>query len=182
MFQKPSSVTRGHFCNKMLEKLLIKYGVFHRMTTLYHPQSNGQAEVSNRELKGILAKMVNPSPKNWSMHLDDAMWAYRTAYKMPIGTSPFRLIYGQACHLPIELEHNAFWALKGINLDYSTGACKHLMGLNELDEFRFEAYRNASLYKERTKRWHDARIFHKIFFLGRRCCCTIQGFTYFLGN
>ena len=96
--------------------------------------------------------MVNPSWKNWSAHLEDALWAYRTAYKTPIGTSPFWLVFGKACHLPVELEHNAFWALKALYLDFSASAEKRLMDLNELEEFRLDAYSSASLYKERTKR------------------------------
>lgn len=80
-----------------------KYGVIHKVATAYHPQTNGQAEVSNREIKRILEKMVGPNRKDWSSRLGDALWAYRIAYKTPIGMSPFRIVYGKACHLLVEI-------------------------------------------------------------------------------
>ncbi|CAM8907713.1 unnamed protein product [Rhodiola kirilowii] len=110
----------SHFKEKHFEALLRKYGVSHKVATPYHPQTSGQVEISNREIKAILEKMVGSSRKDRSSKLDDALWAYRTAFKTPIGMSPYRLIYGKPCHLPVELEYKAMWAIKFLNMDLQT--------------------------------------------------------------
>ncbi|XP_013719826.1 uncharacterized protein LOC111211112 [Brassica napus] len=92
------------------------------------------------------------------MKLDNALWAYKTAYKTPLGTTPFHLLYGKSCHLPVELEHKAAWAVKLLNFDIKPAAERRLIQLNELDEIRHLAYENSKLYKGRTKPYDDKKI------------------------
>ena len=93
----------SHFTKSHFWTLLQKYGVHHRVTTPYHPQENGQVEVSNREVKNILKKIIWTDGRDWASQLSDALWAYRTSFKTPIGMSSFRLIYGKPCHLRLGL-------------------------------------------------------------------------------
>ena len=116
-----------HFCNKMIEKVLHKYGVRHRTSLAYYPQKNGQVEVSNREIKSILEKTVNSSRKDWSKKIEDALWVYRTTFKTPLGMSPFQIVYGKACRLPVELEHRAYWATRQMNMDSTLAGEKWML-------------------------------------------------------
>ncbi|GJV12827.1 reverse transcriptase domain-containing protein [Tanacetum coccineum] len=155
-----------HFCNDKFAKVMSKYGVTHRLATAYHPQTSGQVEVSNRGLKRILERTVGENRASWSDRLDDALWAFRTAYKTPIGCTPYKLVYGKPCHLPIELEHRAYWALKHANFDLKTASDHRKLQLNELNELRDQAYENYLIYKERTKKLHDSKIKNRIFNVG----------------
>nr|GEY62936.1 reverse transcriptase domain-containing protein [Tanacetum cinerariifolium] len=106
-----------YFCNDQFAKVMLKYGVTHRLSTAYHPQTNGQVEVSNRGLKRIFERTIGENRASWSDKLGDALWAFRTAYKTPIECTPYKLVYGKSCNLLIELDHKGYWALKQANFD-----------------------------------------------------------------
>ncbi|XP_021621438.1 uncharacterized protein LOC110621463 [Manihot esculenta] len=135
---------RTHLCNKVMDTLLKKYHVIHRTSTTYYPKINRQAEVSNREIKAILEKIVFPNRRYWSVHLDDTLWAYRTTYKTPIGMSPYRLVYGKACHLPKRMVHTGSYNFKN------------------LEELRRDTYETSWDYKFRTKAFDSNQISRKV--------------------
>nr|GEV96296.1 reverse transcriptase domain-containing protein [Tanacetum cinerariifolium] len=155
-----------HFCNDQFARVMSKYGVTHRLSTAYHPQTSGQVEVTNYGLKRILERTVGENRALWSDKLEDDLWAFRTAFKTPVGCTPYRVVYGKACHLPLELEHKAFWALKHANFDLKTAGDHRKVQLNKLSEVRDQAYKNSLIYKERTKKLHDAKIKNQIFNVG----------------
>ncbi|CAA7040471.1 unnamed protein product [Microthlaspi erraticum] len=143
-----------------------RYGVPRVVATPYHPQTSGQVEVSNKQIKGILRTIVGVTKKDWAVKLDDALWAYRTAYKTPIGRTPFSLLYGKSCHLPVEIEYRALWAIKLLNFDIRSAQEKRGFDLHELEEIRLDAYESSKIYKERTKAFHDKKIVPKVFKVG----------------
>nr|GEX15737.1 reverse transcriptase domain-containing protein [Tanacetum cinerariifolium] len=163
-------------------EVMRKYGVTHRLSTAYHPQTSRQVEVSNRSLKRILERTIGQNRASWSDKLDDALWAFRTAYKTPIGCTPYKLVYGKACHLPMELEHKAYWALKQTNFGLTIAGDHRNIQLNELNKLRDQAYENSLIYKEKTKRFHDSKIKNRIFNIGDRVLLYNSRLKIFLGN
>ena len=127
------------------------------------PPRKWQVEVSNREVKTILKKIICPDGKDWAHKLPDVLLAYRTAYKTPIRMSPFRLIFEKAYHLPVELEHRAYWAIKNLNLSLDKAGKERFLQLQELHELRHDTYENAAIYKEKTKAFHDRHIRQRSF-------------------
>nr|GEX55127.1 reverse transcriptase domain-containing protein [Tanacetum cinerariifolium] len=123
---------------------------------------------SSAAMSSVEAEAVGENRASWSDKLDDALWAFRTAYKTPIGCTPYKLVYEKACHLPIELEHNAYWALKHANFDLKTVDDHMKFQINELNELRDQAYENSLIYKEKSKRLHDSKIKNRVFNIGDR--------------
>ncbi|GJS97004.1 reverse transcriptase domain-containing protein [Tanacetum coccineum] len=161
---------------------LVVYGVTHHLATAYHPQTSRQVEGSNHGLKRILEMTVGENRTSWSDKLDDALWAFRTAFKTPIGCTPYKLMYGKSCHLAIELEHKAYWALKHANFDLKTAGDHRKLQLNELNELRDQAYENSLIYKERTKKLHDSKIKNRIFNVGDQVLLFNSGLKIFSGK
>ena len=172
----------SHFCNKPFENLLSKYGVKHKVATPYHPHTSGQVEQANREIKTILMKVANSNRKDWSLKLLDSLWEYRTAYKTILGMSPYRLVYGKARHLPVEIEYKVWWAINKLNLDMGRAGLKRLLDLNELQELRNETYFNSKIAKDKLKKWHDQLIIRKNFNQGDQVLLYDSKLHLFPGN
>lgn len=122
--------------------------------------------MSNREIKRILEKVVNSSRNDWSKHLDDVLWAYRTYFKTPLGMSLYRLVYGKAFYLPIEMQHTTFWAIKNLNFNLHAARKAKILQLNKLKEHRLFSYENGDLYKEKKK--HDKKCQKREFVEGQK--------------
>nr|GEW71146.1 reverse transcriptase domain-containing protein [Tanacetum cinerariifolium] len=154
-----------YFCNDQFAKVMQKFGVTYHLETPYHSQTSSQVEVFNHGLKRILERAVGENRASWSDKLDDALWAFWTAYKTPIRCTPYKLVYGKACNLSVELEHKAYWALKHANFDLNTAGDHRKVQINEL---RDQAYENSLINKEKTKRIHDSKIKNRGFNIGDR--------------
>nr|GFA67681.1 reverse transcriptase domain-containing protein [Tanacetum cinerariifolium] len=158
---------------KFLKSLFARFGT---------PRAIISNQVSNQGLKRILERTVGENRASWFEKLDDALWAFRTAYKTPIKCNPYKLVYGKSFHLPIELDHKAYWALKHLNFDLKTMGDHQKLQLNELNELRDQAYENSLIYKEKTKKLHDSKIRNRIFNVGDRGLLFNSRIKIFLGK
>ncbi|GJW15615.1 reverse transcriptase domain-containing protein [Tanacetum coccineum] len=120
------------------------------------------------EAKALPTNDARVVDRTWFDKLDDALWAFCTTFKTPIGCTPYKLVYGKACHLLIKLKHKAYWALKHCNFDLRTAGDHRKVQMNELNEFRDQAYENSLIYKEKTKKIHDSKIKNRVFSVGDR--------------
>nr|GEY60988.1 reverse transcriptase domain-containing protein [Tanacetum cinerariifolium] len=158
-FGTPKAIisNRGtHFCNDQFFRVMSKYEVTHRLSTAYHPQTSGQVKVTNRGLKRIFEKTEGENHALWSDKLEDALWAFRTAFKTH--------------------------ALKHVNFDLKTAGDHRKLQLNELSELRDQAYENSLINKERTKKLHDAKIKNRIFNIGDQVLLFNSRLKIFLGK
>ena len=117
----------SQFTSNLIEDLLSHHKIKHINSTSYHPQANGQIEVTNRAMEEILTKVVSSSRKDWADCLVEATWAYNTTWKNTTGFTPYELVYGKKALLSIEFEYNTLRVVAQLDLDLSDAQCERLL-------------------------------------------------------
>eukprot|EP00253_Pinus_taeda_P028491 PITA_28491 len=146
------------FTSNIIEDLLSEHKIKHRTSTPYHPQSNGQVEVTNRVLEGILTKVVNKNRKDWEDRLVEATWTYNTTLKTATGFTPYELVYGKKTLFSIEFEYNTLRMETQLDLDLNSAQKERLLQLNGLDDFRMKALLHTKVTQLQRKIQQDKNI------------------------
>nr|GFB64012.1 reverse transcriptase domain-containing protein [Tanacetum cinerariifolium] len=149
-------------------RVVVKFlkSLFSRFGTPKDTINDRGTHFCNDQFSRVMAKTMGENRASWSDKLENALWAFRTAFKTSIGCTLYRLVYEKVCHLPLELEHKAYWALKHANFDNKIVSNHQKLQLNKLNKLRDQAYENSLIYKERTKKLHDDKIKNRIFNVG----------------
>lgn len=153
----------SQFTSNLIEDLYAHHKIKHRTSTLYHPQANGQVEVTNRALERILTKVVSSSKTDWADRMVEATWAYNTTWKTTTDFTPYELIYGKRALLSIEFEYNTLRMAAQLDLDLSHAQQERLLKLNGLDEHRMQALLHSKVVQLQRKVWHDQHLNDKKF-------------------
>nr|GEY42237.1 retrovirus-related Pol polyprotein from transposon 17.6 [Tanacetum cinerariifolium] len=185
-----SGPTGGHHGPNYIARKVFDSGFY--WPTIYRDAQNlvkncdvcqRQGKISQKdEMHKTPAKAVGENRASWSDKLDDALWAFRTTYKTPIGCTPYKLVYKKAFHFPVELEHKAYWVLKHANFDLKTAGDHRKVQINEMNELCDQAYENSLIYKEKTKRLHDSKIKNRVFNIGDRVLLFNSRLKIFFGK
>jgi transposase InsO family protein len=124
------------FMSKMVKTIIQQYHIWHKVSTPYHPQANGQVESTNKVLEVIMTKTIKENHTDWADRLLEALWAYKTSWRNTTENSPYDLIYGKQILLPIEFQIKTFRMEARLGMDLLEAQKQRLLQLNELDEIR----------------------------------------------
>eukprot|EP00253_Pinus_taeda_P033587 PITA_33587 len=172
----------SHFTSNLIEDLLTHHKIKHKTFTPYHPQENGQVEVTNRALEGILTKAVSSNRKYWVDRLIEVTWTYNNTWKTTTGFTPYELVYGKKALLSIEFEYNTLRMADQLDLDLIHAQKERLLQLNGLDEQRLQALLHSKVVQLQRKIWHDRHLKEKQFQEGDWAMMYDSRYKYFKGK
>jgi hypothetical protein len=156
-----------------------EHNICHRKSTPYHPQANGQVEVTNKDLENILTKTMSMNKKYWSKKLTEATWAYNITWKTTTGITPFELVYGKKAMFPIEFKYHTLRTTTELDMKLQSTQKEILSQLNALYEYMMQALFNTEVVQQQRKDWHDKKIKYKKFKEGDWALLYDSRFKYF---